>query len=202
MTAILDYTSGNISSIQKILASLKENSKVVSSGEEIMSADRIILPGVGHFSRAMSALEDKKLVEVLHEAVLVKRKPILGICLGMQLMTKYSEEGNAEGLGWFDCTTELLPVSNTQKYKIPHTGWNTINHLSSRIFKDVPNQSEMYFVHQYGVITANSTDVLCTTEYESEFVSGIQRDNIIGLQFHPEKSHDLGRTIFRNFLSL
>lgn len=203
MLVIVDYHMGNLHSVKKKLDFLHVESVISSDPAVLLSASRLLLPGVGHFGRAMGNLRKLQMLEALNEAALVKKTPVLGICLGMQLMTKSSEEGSEEGLGWFNCQTERLKVRDPYHFKIPHTGWNTIDHnASSPILKDVDAGSEVYFVHAYGVNTAPADEVLTTTVYDQRFVSALQKQNIIGMQFHPEKSHDVGMQIFQNFLNL
>ena len=200
---IIDYGMGNIYSIEKKLARLKINSLVSSNHQDIIAADKIILPGVGHFGQAMEKLHQLDLIHVLNEEVLHKKKPILGICLGMQLMALRSEEGNVNGLGWVDADVVKFKVSDKLKYKIPHTGWNEIMiKKESPLMIGIPNLSEFYFVHSYYFKPHRSEDILNETEYEERFVSSIQRENIFGVQYHPEKSHDVGELLFKNFINL
>ena len=203
MTIIVNYSTGNVFSVQKMLKRLGVDVQLSSDPREILSADRLILPGVGHFGRAMDHLRKTGLDKVLAEAVLEHKKPILGICLGMQLMTQGSEEGGTEGLGWFDCRTVRLQVSDPYAFKIPHTGWNTIEHPRNHsVLNGVPSGSEVYFVHAYGVLQAPLEQILTTTNYDQAFVSALHRESIIGMQFHPEKSYDAGLQIFQNFLAM
>jgi glutamine amidotransferase len=201
MVAIVNYGMGNIHSVKRKLDNLGVESIVSCDFREILTANRIILPGVGHFGRAMDELQKLDLIKTLHEVALEKKTPILGICLGMQLMTKGSDEGGTEGLGWFNCKTEKLIVDNPIAYKVPHTGWNTIQHNASEsIFENVPTESEVYFVHSFGVNKAPENETLCTTVYSNTFVSGLKKDALIGMQFHPEKSHDCGLQLLNNFI--
>ncbi len=200
---ILDYGMGNISSVKRKLSLLKVEANVSSSPIDIEKADKIILPGVGHFEKAMDNLIKLKLLDALNEAILVKQKPILGICLGMQLMTQRSEEGHGEGLGWFDAEVGRFSIHDQLKFKIPHTGWNQINiQKNSSLMKDLDNSAEFYFVHAYHVITSDKRDDLNITDYEKPFVSAIEKNNIFGVQYHPEKSHESGDILFKNFLSI
>ena len=203
MIVIIDYQMGNIFSLEKKLKRLKTDVKVSSDVTDIIKADKLILPGVGHFGKAMEKLKELDLIPYLNERVVEKKIPILGICLGMQLMTQGSDEGSSEGLGWFNCKTEKLKVNDPYRFKIPHTGWNTIEHDgNSPILENVPSGSEMYFVHAFGVQEASVDEILTRTTYENEFISGIAKRNVYGLQFHPEKSHDLGEQIFKNFIAI
>jgi glutamine amidotransferase len=200
---MLDYQMGNIFSIEKILKSLGKTPIVSNKREIILSADKIILPGVGHFSNAMNNLKKMNLIEPLNFFALEKKKPILGICLGMQLMAEKSEEGDANGLGWIDAIVKKFSINNKLNYKVPQMGWNTINiKKESLLMKNIPDNSEFYFIHSYYVDCRNEEDILNTTKYESNFVSATQKNNIFGVQYHPEKSHDSGKQVVKNFLEL
>jgi glutamine amidotransferase len=198
---IVDYGMGNLHSIKKKLIRLKANVIVSSDPIDIINSNKIILPGVGHFGKAMESLHKLNLIKILNEEVLIKKKPILGICLGMQLMAKQSEEGNVDGLGWFDANVVKFEVKDTLKHKIPHTGWNQIMiSKNSALMKNIPDLSEFYFVHSYHFETNNSNDILNETDFEYRFVSAIEKENIYGVQYHPEKSHDVGEALLKNFI--
>lgn len=200
---IVDYGMGNLNSVKRILDRMKVNASVSADPKDIEAADKLILPGVGHFGKAMSNLKELNLLDTLNEAVLIKKKPILGICLGMQLLTQKSEEGNSEGLGWFDAEVVKFKVSDKLKYKIPHMGWNQIFLKGdSSLMRNIPDLSEFYFVHSYYVKVKNQTDLLNETEYDDVFTSAIEKDNIFGVQYHPEKSHDAGARLMKNFIEL
>ncbi len=197
---IVDYGMGNLHSVQKKLLRLHAEVLITADPKEILNAGKLILPGVGHFGKAMENLKRLNLIEVLNEAVLVQKKPILGICLGMQLMTKKSKEGDVEGLGWFDAEVVHFKVNDSLKYKVPHTGWNGVSiHKESPLMQGIPENTEFYFVHSYHVQTNDASIVLNETEYEYNFVSALEKDNIFGVQYHPEKSHDAGELLMRNF---
>jgi len=203
MIAIIDYSMGNLGSIKRKMDRIGENSIITSNEQEIKISDKIILPGVGHFGKAVSEIRNRKLWDFLSEQVLVEKKPILGICLGMQLMAKSSEEGNEEGFGWLDAKVIRFNVSDKIRYKIPHIGWNTIRLLKdSPLFEKINLDSEFYFVHSYHIQCNDSTDILTETIYDYTFNSAIQKENIFGVQFHPEKSHDAGEMLLRNFVNL
>jgi imidazole glycerol-phosphate synthase subunit HisH len=200
---IVDYGMGNLHSLQRILSSFNIPVVITNQASEIKSASHIVLPGVGHFGHAMKQLKQNELVDVLNHMALVERKPILGICLGMQLMTAYSEEGECKGLGWFSCNTVSLAKGRDVEFKIPHLGWNTLAIKQQHsIFANITSSDELYFVHGFGVLEAVNEHVLCTTEYGGEVISGLVKDNLFGLQFHPEKSLDSGHRILSNFINI
>ena len=203
MIAIINYGMGNLGSVKRKMDRIGVESIITSDIEEISASEKIILPGVGHFAQAVSELKKRGLWQFLSDQVLVEKKLILGICLGMQLMAKSSEEGNEEGFGWFDARVIRLNVSDKIRFKIPHMGWNTINYLKdSSLFEQISLNSEFYFVHSYHVQCYNPVDILAETIYEYPFTSAVQKGNISGVQFHPEKSHDVGEQLLRNFVNL
>jgi imidazole glycerol-phosphate synthase subunit HisH len=200
---IIDYGMGNINSIKKRLTKLGIDPKISADENEIKKADKLILPGIGHFSQAMQRLNELNLVEILNEEVLVKKKPILGICLGMQLMAKYSEEGNVNGLGWFDADIVKFNIKDTFKYKVPHVGWNQVQiNKKSVIMDGITDLSEFYFVHSYFCKCKSEADVLNYSDHESIFASAIEKENIFGVQYHPEKSHSVGEKLIKNFCAI
>jgi glutamine amidotransferase len=200
---ILDYGMGNLHSVQRKMLRLKTNPVVSSNPTEVLRADKIILPGVGHFRNAMENLNRLNLLDALNEAVLVKKVPVLGICLGMQLLANWSEEGNVDGLGWLNAEVIRFRIKDIQNYKIPHMGWNQIMVVKeSKLMDRVPSDAEFYFVHSFHFETADQSMVLNTTEYEYPFVSAVEKENIFGVQYHPEKSHDVGEQLLKNFISL
>jgi len=203
LIAIVDYGMGNLGSVKKKLDRLRVKSVISSDANDIRRSSKIILPGVGHFGKAVQEIKKRGLWELLNEQVMVEKKPILGICLGMQLMAAYSEEGDAHGFGWFDAEVIRFKVTDTLKYKIPHMGWNSLEQKKeSPLLKDHPADSQYYFVHSYHFKCNDPKDLLATTVYETEFVSVVQKGNIYGTQFHPEKSHDIGDALLRNFINL
>jgi len=202
-TVIINYGMGNLNSVKRKLFRLGVDACISSDPEVIANADKLILPGVGHFEKAVLNLKQLGLWDTLNESVLLKKKPILGICLGMQLMAKRSEEGNSEGLGWFDAEVVKFKVQDTLKYKVPHTGWNQISKVkNSFLMQNIPDLSEFYFVHSYHFKCNNPDDILNETEYEYNFTSAVEKENIFGVQYHPEKSHDIGEMVLKNFISL
>ena len=200
---IVDYSMGNLNSVLKKLIQLNADAVISSDPKVISQADKLILPGVGHFEKAVEIIHQKGLWEVLNQAVLIDKKPILGICLGMQLMAQSSEEGNAQGFGWVDATVNRFQVNDSLKFKVPHTGWNQITiKKESKLMLGLTNESEFYFVHSFHVKTNDTEIVLSSTEYETSFVSAFEKGNIFGVQFHPEKSHDSGKLLLTNFLKV
>lgn len=200
---VINYNMGNIGSIAKKIQRIGSSVLVSSKPDDIITASKIILPGVGHFQKAIENLKQLQLLDALNEAILIRKIPILGICLGMQLMARHSEEGNVEGLGWFDADVVRFRISDQLKYKVPHMGWNNaMIENESPIFKGISQDAMYYFVHSYHIKCKNKEDILATTEYEYSFTSAIQNGNIFGVQFHPEKSHDWGEQIFKNFAEL
>ncbi|MPM31198.1 Imidazole glycerol phosphate synthase subunit HisH [bioreactor metagenome] len=203
MIVVVDYGMGNIHSVLKKLRQCGAEAIASNDPATVRNASKIILPGVGHFAMAMENLNRLNLIETLNESVLIKKKPVLGICLGMQLMAGKSEEGNTAGLGWFDAEVVRFKIQNTIIHKIPHTGWNQIHaEKDSRLLFNINTESSFYFVHSFHWKTECNSDVLCTTEYEYRFVSAVEKENIFGVQFHPEKSHDVGEMLFGNFLKI
>jgi len=169
----------------------------------VESASKIILPGVGAFDTGMKNLESLQLTEVLKKKVLQDKIPVLGICLGMQLLSEGSEEGVLPGLGFISARTIKFRFNNTDEYKIPHMGWNFINQKKeSRLLTGMYTDPRFYFVHSYYFKANNVSDILATTEYETLFTSAVERENILGVQFHPEKSHKFGMKLLKNFVDL
>jgi len=200
---IVDYGMGNIHSVRRRMDQAGAQCSVSSSPEVVLQAEKLILPGVGHFGRAMQNLQDSGLVDALNEAVLHRKTPVLGICLGMQLMAGHSEEGDADGLGWFDGTVTRFRVEDRLRYKVPHMGWNQARQMKqSPLLKGIPDNSEFYFVHSYHFLANEAADVLTETDYSYLFASAIEKDNIFGVQFHPEKSHDAGTLLLKNFIGI
>ena len=203
MITIIDYKTGNIGSIQNILKKIGEESIVTSDKKIIARATKLILPGVGTFDTGMSNLIGLDLVDTLNNKVLDEKTPVLGICLGMQLFSEKSEEGSLHGLGWVKGETRRFNFVNTLEYKIPHMGWNFVQQKKeSRLFSTMFNDARFYFVHSYFFMTTDPADILTSTTYETEFTSAIEKGNIIGVQFHPEKSHKFGMKLLKNFVDL
>ncbi len=203
MIYIVDYGLGNLASIKNMFKHIDiRDVKITSNKNELAKADKIILPGVGAFDNGMNHLKKYDLIDILNQKALVEKVPFLGICLGMQLMTKSSEEGAEQGLGWFDAETKRFDLPNN--FKVPHMGWNYIkakNDIHNFLFnKD--KKYRFYFVHSYYVKSNVEEDVLFETQYGITFHSGIQRNNLIGMQFHPEKSLHFGMDVFKQFSKL
>jgi imidazole glycerol-phosphate synthase subunit HisH len=200
---IIDYGMGNLNSVKRVFSRIGCEVIITSNYLDVIDSEKIVLPGVGHFHKAVDNLKELKLWDALNEVVLEKKIPILGICLGMQLMTKFSEEGNVSGLAWFDAEVVKFVVNDSLKYKVPHIGWNQVEiKKSSQLYINVDLISGFYFVHSYHVECHNKEDILNETVYETSFVSGIQKDNIWGVQYHPEKSHNAGEQLLRNFVKM
>jgi glutamine amidotransferase len=199
---IIDYGMGNLRSIQHKLEKIGADADISSKPEELATADTLILPGIGHFYEGMKNLKEYGLIPVLNKKVLEDKTPILGICLGMQLFTSWSEEGNTEGLCWIDAITKKFQFEDKGSIRVPHIGWNKIHFKRKNyLMEGVPPEQRFYFAHSYYVDCLNPDDVLTTTNYGVEFVSSLHRDNIFGTQFHPEKSHLEGMNIIKNFFS-
>jgi len=192
---------GNLTSVQKAFKRIGSEAKISSDPAEILNAEKLVLPGVGHFKSGMEHLRERRLIEPLNKKVLEEGTPIIGICLGMQLMTRYSEEGNAEGLGWFDANTIRFNLTgNTHNLRVPHMGWNTLQfNGEDPMLRGIDMSAKFYFVHSYHVICRNSEDVFATTGYDITFTSAIHKGSIYGFQFHPEKSHENGLRLLKNF---
>jgi glutamine amidotransferase len=201
--AIVDYNMGNIHSVYKKMTHVTSHVIVTNSAEDIAKADKIILPGVGHFAKAMEHIHSLGIYDSLQTHAIVKQKPILGICLGMQLFANISEEGNVAGLGWIDAQVIRFRITNTLQYKIPHTGWNeAIQAKDSKLLHNIEQCSPFYFVHSFHYVCNNKEDILQQTEYEYLFTSAVEKNNIFGVQYHPEKSHNDGTQLLQNFINL
>lgn len=204
MIAIINYGMGNPGSIYNMLKKIGHEAIVTSNSEDVMKAGKLILPGVGAFDNGMNNLKTSGLFEVLNSKVLKDKTPILGICLGMQLFGLKSEEGKVAGLGWINAETVRFKFSEENSdLKIPHMGWNNvILKRDSEIYKDMPEDSRFYFVHSYHFVCNDEKDVVAKTSHGYEFNSIVQKENIYGVQFHPEKSHKYGMKLLRNFVEI
>jgi glutamine amidotransferase len=201
MIAIIDYGIGNVGSLRNMLSKIGAPAIVTSDPGTISGAGKIVLPGVGAFDPAMQRLEQLNLLPLLTKRVLEEGVPFLGVCLGMQLLTLGSEEGDLPGLGWIDAQTRRFDVDGASRgLPIPHMGWNSVRSKGrNSILAGQPQDARFYFVHSYFVDCHSDEDVLGTTIYGVRFASVIGRDNIIGVQFHPEKSHRFGMILLRAF---
>ena len=201
---IVDYGLGNIRSIQNMLQRLGVISVVSADPDELLQAERLILPGVGHFKYGMEQLQKSNLVNCLNQRVLVENIPILGICLGAQMMGRHSQEGGIEGLGWIDMDVVAFDNKNLTTQKVPHMGWTeTVSTLQHPLFKDMPEDpSRFYYVHSYHFESVAVSQMLCTASYGYLFTTGYMHKNITGVQFHPEKSHAFGMQFMKNWLEM
>jgi glutamine amidotransferase len=199
---IVDYGLGNLRSIQNMLGRAGIESVVSSQPSEIRAASRLILPGVGHFRFGMKSLQERGLVEVLNERVTEARVPILGICLGAQLLGRGSEEGDTLGLNWVPMDTVGFDRGLMQGEKVPHMGWTATCHTECALFRGMSETPRFYYVHSYHFRCDDPGIVMCTAEHGYRFASGIVFGNIFGVQFHPEKSHIYGQQLLRNFTSM
>ncbi len=204
---IVDYNSGNISSVInsfKEVAKDKVNIKVTADLKNIKYSDKVVLPGQGSFKSCIDALNNiNGLVDTLNEFAIDNKKPLLGICVGLQMFADVGyEETETKGLGWISGKVSKINNQNG-KYKLPHIGWNQINIVKdSKIYKDIENNSHMYFVHSYELIPEDKNVISATTDYSSKIVCSIEKENIFGTQFHPEKSDKMGLRIVENFITL
>ena len=203
MIAIVDYDMGNTGSILNMVKKAGGEAIISSDPEQIENADKLILPGVGAFDAGIQNLAKLGLVNIFRKKVTEQKTPILGICLGMQLLTKRSEEGVLQGLGLVDGSTVRFKLISSSGLRVPHMGWNSVVvRKESPLFYDMYPDPIFYFVHSYHVVCRNAEDVLSTTNYGHDFVSSLQIGNIFGTQFHPEKSHKYGLKLMRNFVEL
>ena len=204
---IVDYNSGNISSVInsfKEVAKDKVKIEVTSDLNKIKSSDKVVLPGQGSFKSCVDALNNiKGLIEVLNDFAINHKKPLLGICVGLQMFANIGyEENETKGLGWISGKVSKIDNQNG-KYKLPHIGWNQLKiNRESKIFKNIENNSHMYFVHSYEFIPEDKSVIIATIDYSSKIVCAVEKENIFGTQFHPEKSDKLGLKIIENFINL
>jgi glutamine amidotransferase len=204
---IVDYNSGNISSVINSfneVAKDKVNIEVTSDLNKIKSSDKVVLPGQGSFKSCVDALNSiNGLTDTLNEVAISNKKPLLGICVGLQMFADVGyEEIETKGLGWI--SGKVVKINNQNgKFKLPHIGWNQLNiHKNSKILKDIENNSHMYFVHSYEFIPQDKSIISATTDYSSNIVCSVEKENIFGTQFHPEKSDKIGLKIIDNFINI
>ena len=201
MITIVDYGVGNLGSIINMLKKVGAKAQASSDPDVLRKAEKLILPGVGAFDAGMRKLNEAGLVPLLNELVLEKKVPVIGLCLGMQLMTKKSEEGVEAGLGWIDAETVRFKFGQENAHlRGPHMGWNTLDIQGQhRLVSGLGLESRFYFVHSYHIVCADETDVVAYTEYGYPLAAIINKNNIMGAQFHPEKSHKFGMQLLKNF---
>ncbi|MBX3008356.1 MAG: imidazole glycerol phosphate synthase subunit HisH [Melioribacteraceae bacterium] len=200
-TIIVNFGMGNIGSIANMIKKIGYKVEITDAIEKIKDAEKIILPGVGSFDHAMQNLEKLNFIDVINKKVMEEKTPLLGICLGMQLMADKSEEGNKSGLGFIDGEVKRFSFGEYNKFKIPHMGWNLIQpKKESTLLKNLDEESRFYFVHSYHFVCKNEADILTKTFYGYDFVSSFAKENIFGVQFHPEKSHKFGMKLLQNFI--
>jgi len=204
LVTIIDYGVGNIGSIANMLRKIGSDSIITSDQEKIKDADKIVLCGIGAFDDGITKLEQMNIIDVLRQKVLEEKTPILGVCLGMQLFTKGSEEGAKQGLGFIDGYTRRFNFQsngNERALRVPHMGWNIARAVKpSRLYENMYDDPRFYFVHSYCVALENKEDELLQTVYGYNFTSAFEKNNIIGVQFHPEKSHKFGIRLYENFV--
>lgn len=205
MITIIDYQVGNLTSIKNMLKKIGSDSIITSDTEQIANGEKFILPGVGSFEYGIEKLKNMSFFQELEKKILVEKKPILGVCLGAQLLFQNSEEGNnPKGLCWLEGEVVKFNITKMEKKQnVPHMGWNTVeSQKRSVLLNNFEANARFYFVHSYHIICRNREDELLKTYYGYPFVSAVERENIIGVQFHPEKSHRFGLELYKNFASI
>lgn len=202
MIVILDYGVGNLGSLKNALRKIKIDAVISSSQKEIQQASKIIFPGVGSFDSAMNSIREHRLLDVLDDKVMQEKIPVLGICLGFQILSHSSDEGNELGFNWLQGKTTRIPRQSTS-LKLPHYGWSKLSiRQDSDLFRAVPDNARFYFAHSFQVECPDQNSILSTSHYGVEFVSSAQQNNCYGVQFHPEKSHEVGLLVLKNFVEL
>jgi glutamine amidotransferase len=203
LISVVDYGVANLASMLNMLRKIGVDAERAGTPEELQSASKIVLPGIGAFDQGMAALEERGLLPLLRQKALDEKVPILGVCLGMQMLGQGSEEGCAPGLGLIDATCRRFRPPEGVVLKVPHMGWNTVvPRRASPLLERLDSQSRFYFVHSYRVVCGDSADELAYSRYGGDFTSIVARGNIYGVQFHPEKSHRFGMALLRNFASI
>lgn len=204
MIAIIDYGLGNVKAITYVYKKLNIPATLIKNAKELEFADKVILPGVGAFDHAMKRLDASDMRQALEKMVIDRHIPILGICVGMQMLANRSEEGSVPGLGWLNGEVKrFIPVFNGRPLRVPHMGWNTIRKTrNSALLENLGDDARFYFLHSYYFCSHKSEDILAVTAYGEEFACMVNSDNIYGVQFHPEKSHLWGIQLLKNFAAL
>lgn len=203
LVGVLDVGLGNIGSVQRMIFKVGGRSVLISKPEELDNVKKIILPGVGHFDEGMRKLRESSLIDRLIVKIKHDKMPILGICLGMHLLCRGSEEGELPGLGLIDADVKKFQFDELSSLKIPHMGWNSVVKLKeSRLFAEVSEEQRYYFVHSYKVVVDDPSIVSVEANYGGKFCAAFQQDNIYGVQFHPEKSHRFGMELIRSYVEL
>lgn len=201
MITLVNYGLGNIQAFFNIFNRLNIPVSIATTADELARAEKIILPGVGAFDWAMTRLNESGMRACLNDLVMVRHRPVLGVCVGMQIMARRSDEGELDGLGWIDAEVKKFDESTfTQQTRLPHMGWNNVvaNNTDS-LFRGMETDSRFYFLHSYYFLPRNASDVLGTTDYNGPFASAVRSGNVFGTQFHPEKSHQWGVRLLNNF---
>lgn len=203
MIVIVDYGLGNLGSIKNMLQFIGFDAIISSDKEDISRADKLILPGVGSFDQGMTNLYKRELVSVLNQRVLTDKVPVLGICLGMQLLGLKSEEGSLPGLSWIEQESRKFNSNDPQLFPVPHLGWEyiSVRNSHSKLLSGFDNETKFYFAHSYYVSCKNREEVILEADYIHSFDASVQKGHIVGVQFHPEKSHKHGMQLLTNFVS-
>ena len=204
MITIIDYGVGNINAFVNVYKRVNVPLKIAKTAADLEGAQKLILPGVGHFDYAISELIKSGMREELDELVMVKKVPVIGICVGMQMMGNSSDEGKLEGLKWIDASIKKFDETKIQQVtRLPHMGWNNVQPvIFNRLFEGLQKDALFYFLHSYYFECHNKADILATSEYGGEFTCAAHHNNVYGIQFHPEKSHHYGETLLHNFAKL
>ncbi|MFT3714300.1 MAG: imidazole glycerol phosphate synthase subunit HisH [Archangium sp.] len=203
MITIIDYGLGNLGSVKNMLKKVGVPSLISSNVDELQKASALILPGVGHYDTGMKNIRARGLESVLTTQVMEKKVPILGICLGVQLFARGSEEGTEKGLGWLAADVKKFTFPEGAALPVPHMGWNEVEWTDSKLLEGATrDDTRFYFVHSFHVVPDDTRDVAATATYGSKFVAAVARDNVMGAQFHPEKSHRFGLALLKNWVSL
>lgn len=201
MISVLDYGAGNVGSVIRMIERAGGTAQRIASPEEVLVAQKLVIPGVGAFNHGMSQLTSRKLLAALNSSALEARIPVLGICLGMHLMCRSSEEGALPGLGWIDAEVRRFAAPETNGLRVPHMGWNTLRVVRQNpLLSTAGAEQRFYFVHSYRVSCNDPADPIALTHYGEDFVAAFQRQNLFGVQFHPEKSHRFGMELMRRFV--